>query len=225
MENLADNYRLLPKQQLCPPFPVWGHLNNADLAHMRPRVPQVEPCSKLGWSSRAFFMSNWALGAMAKQKHFKFQGSHFKGRWLGLNSWPTLLEDYICLTATAIAWLQGYRKIMSAHISTVLRQRFAAFGKGVQLISWSPQRGFEKAFNAMSSPLPPKSKRWLCIIMRWQVYHLARLIGKVIRFQHRGTHWWVAAPLYQKQRNRSGLNNWLDCLACGIRHISIWVYY
>ncbi len=31
-------------------------------------------------------------------------------------------------------------------------------------------------------------------------------------FQHRGTHWW-AAPLYQKQRNRSGLNNWLDCLA------------
>ncbi len=33
-----------------------------------------------------------------------------------------------------------------------------------------------------------------------------RLIGKVVRFQHRGTHWW-AAPLYQKQRN------WLDCLA------------
>ncbi len=26
------------------------------------------------------------------------------------------------------------------------------------------------------------------------------------------THWW-AAPLYQNQRNRSGLNNWLDCLA------------
>ncbi len=50
------------------------------------------------------------------------------------------------------------------------------------------------------------------IIMRWQVYRLARLIGKVVRFQHRGTHWW-AAPFYQKQRNRSGLNNWLDCLA------------
>ncbi len=25
-------------------------------------------------------------------------------------------------------------------------------------------------------------------IMRWQVYRLARLIGKVVRFQHRGTH-------------------------------------
>ncbi len=48
--------------------------------------------------------------------------------------------------------------------------------------------------------------------MRWQVYRLARLVGKVVRFQHRGTHWW-AAPLYQKQRNRFGLNNWLDCLA------------
>ncbi len=44
------------------------------------------------------------------------------------------------------------------------------------------------------------------------MYRLARLIGKVVRFQHRGTHWW-AAPRYQKQRNRSGLNNWLDCLA------------
>ncbi len=49
--------------------------------------------------------------------------------------------------------------------------------------------------------------------MRWQVYRLARLIGKVARFQHRGTHWWAATSLYQKQRNRSGLNNWLDCLA------------
>ncbi len=39
-----------------------------------------------------------------------------------------------------------------------------------------------------------------------------RLIGKVVRFLHRGTHWW-AAPFYQKQRNWSGLNSWLDCLA------------
>ncbi len=46
----------------------------------------------------------------------------------------------------------------------------------------------------------------------WLVYRMARVIGKVVRFQHRGTHWW-AAPLYQKQRNRSGLNNWLVCLA------------
>ncbi len=37
-------------------------------------------------------------------------------------------------------------------------------------------------------------------------------VGKAVLFQHRGTHWW-AAPLYQKQRNRSGLNNWLVCLA------------
>ncbi len=64
----------------------------------------------------------------------------------------------------------------------------------------------------MSSSLPPKSKLWLLITMRWQVYRLARLVGKVFRFQHRGTHWW-AAPLCQKLRNRSGLNNWLDCLA------------
>ncbi len=48
--------------------------------------------------------------------------------------------------------------------------------------------------------------------MRWQVYRLLRLIGNVVRFQHRGTHW-CAAPLYQKQRYRSGLHNWLDCLA------------
>ncbi len=58
--------------------------------------------------------------------------------------------------------------------------------------------------------------------MRWQVYRLARLIGKVVRFQHRGTHWW-AAPFYQKQRNRYGLNNWLDCLASW--YTSICVYY
>ncbi len=40
---------------------------------------------------------------------------------------------------------------------------------------------------AMSSPQPPKSKLLLLIIMRWQVYRLARLIGKVVRFQHKGT--------------------------------------
>ncbi len=64
----------------------------------------------------------------------------------------------------------------------------------------------------MFIPMPPKSKLWLLIIMRWQVYRLARLVGKVVQLQHRGTHWW-AAPLYQKQRNRSGLNKWLGCLA------------
>ncbi len=60
--------------------------------------------------------------------------------------------------------------------------------------------------------MPPKSKLWLFIIMKWQAYRLARLIEKINRFQHRGTHWW-AALLYQKQRNRSGLNNWLGCFA------------
>ncbi len=50
------------------------------------------------------------------------------------------------------------------------------------------------------------------LIMGWQVYRLARLVGKVVWSQHRGTHWW-AAPLNQKQQNRSGVNNWLDCLA------------
>ncbi len=53
---------------------------------------------------------------------------------------------------------------------------------------------------------------WLLIIMRWQVHHLSKLNEKVVRFEDSGTHWWPA-PLYQKQQNRSGLNNWLDCLA------------
>ncbi len=32
------------------------------------------------------------------------------------------------------------------------------------------------------------ASKLLLIIMRWQVYRLVRLIGKVVRFQHRGTH-------------------------------------
>ncbi len=32
---------------------------------------------------------------------------------------------------------------------------------------------------ALSSPLPLKSKLWLLIIKRWQEHHLARLVGKV----------------------------------------------
>ncbi len=36
--------------------------------------------------------------------------------------------------------------------------------------------------------LQPPKFNLLLIIMRWKVYRLARLIGKVVRFQHRGTH-------------------------------------
>ncbi len=37
------------------------------------------------------------------------------------------------------------------------------------------------------------------------------------------THWW-AASLFQKQWNRSGPNNWLDCLACWYTPRFIFVY-
>ncbi len=36
--------------------------------HVQPRVRQVELCHQLGWSSQAFFLSIWALGAMPKQQ-------------------------------------------------------------------------------------------------------------------------------------------------------------
>ncbi len=49
---------------------------------------------------------------------------------------------------------------------------------------------------------------WLLILNRWQVYHIARSVGKVVRFQHRWARWWTA-PFYQNQLNRSELNNWL----------------
>ncbi len=29
---------------------------------------------------------------------------------------------------------------------------------------------------------------WLLIIIRWQLYNLTRLTGKVVRLHHRGTH-------------------------------------
>ncbi len=69
-------------------------------------------------------------------------------------------------------------------------------------------------------PKPPKSKL-LLIITRWQLYCLARLIGKFVRFQHRGTHWW-AAPLY-----RTGLGYTTDSTALprGLRQISICVCF
>ncbi len=53
---------------------------------------------------------------------------------------------------------------------------------------FSPSRGSEKAFNgclAISNAVPSAAEVqiWLLIIMRWQVYHLARLVGKVAWFQ------------------------------------------
>ncbi len=68
-----------------------------------------------------------------------------------------------------------------------------------------PGRGYEKAFNdcrGVSYAFP--SAAWIqpisLIIIILQANHLARLIGKFVRFQHGGT-------LYQKQRNCSVLNN------------------
>ncbi len=50
----------------------------------------------------------------------------------------------------------------------------------------------------------------LALLHRQNTGHklVERLVGKVVRFQHRGIHWW-AAPLNQKQRNRAEINNWL----------------
>ncbi len=79
------------------------------------------------------------------------------------------------------------------------------------------RRGSQTMFNeflGMTNVFPSAVKVQLLslIIMSWQVYHLARLVGKVAMFHHRRTNWW-GASLYQKQRNRSRLNSWVDCLA------------
>ncbi len=73
--------------------------------------------------------------------------------------------------------------------------------------------GSDKAFNewlGVSNVFPSAAivQIWVLIIMRWKVYHLARYVGKVVRFQHWGNHW-RAAPLYQKQANQSRLSSWL----------------
>ncbi len=49
------------------------------------------------------------------------------------------------------------------------------------------------------------------------------LDGKVARFHHRGTHWWVAS-LYEKQWNQSGFINWLDYLAKWFQFEYNWRY-
>ncbi len=58
--------------------------------------------------------------------------------------------------------------------------------------------------------------------MSWQACHLARLVEKAVRFQHRGAHC-RAAPLYQKKRNQSGLDKvtYLTAFFSGICPISL----
>ncbi len=59
----------------------------------------------------------------------------------------------------------------------------------------------------------------ILVTHRLEVYHLAKLNGKVVRFHHRETQWWVA-HLCQKQRNWSELNSWLPALLIGIQQVS-----
>ncbi len=137
----------------------------------------------------------------------------------------------ILLLVVYINWNLTYTTRQGSRVSYLAQTGFAAFSKGVQLISGSPYAEIESLTSSHVQLWrePEKGIQWvprgkqrlphnclnsnlLLFILRWQVYRLARLIGKFVRFQHRGTHW-CAAPLYQKQRNRSGLNNWLDCLA------------
>ncbi len=64
-----------------------------------------------------------------------------------------------------------------------------------------PGRGYEKAFN-VSYAFP--SAAWiqpiLLIIMILQANHLARLIRKVVRFQHKGTPLPKAAKLFHAKQ-------------------------
>ncbi len=60
----------------------------------------------------------------------------------------------------------------------------------------------------------PTAKPLLCTFLTfpWHVNHFARLGSKVLRFQHSGTHWWPAL-VNQKKWSKSGLSNWIECLA------------
>ncbi len=65
---------------------------------------------------------------------------------------------------------------------------------------WEPKIRPSLALSAYKQYLP------LCrLLRRWQVYHLARLIGKVVRLHHKGTLWRAAAPLHQRQQSRRGI--------------------
>ncbi len=71
------------------------------------------------------------------------------------------------------------------------------------LLEWGSEKAFSECLgvnNVFTSAA--LVQLWLLIIMRWQVYHLARLF----RLHHKGANEW-AAPLELKQRNRSGLVN------------------
>ncbi len=64
----------------------------------------------------------------------------------------------------------------------------------------------------------------LLIIMRWQVYSLAMLIGKVVRFQRRGTTDELH-PFTKNSETGLGLTTDSTALPRGIRQFSICVYY
>ncbi len=57
---------------------------------------------------------------------------------------------------------------------------------------------------------------WLLIIIRWQVYHLVRLVAKVIRFHDRGLH-----PFTKISEAGQDYSIDLTSLLSGRRHVSI----
>ncbi len=84
------------------------------------------------------------------------------------------------------------------------RSHMSCFLRASNSSSVLPGRSHEKAFN-VSYAFP--SAAWiqpiLLIIMILQANHLARLIGKVVRFHHRGTPLPKAAKLFHaRQLNR-----------------------
>ncbi len=84
--------------------------------------------------------------------------------------------------------LQSYR-----HFSKLLPSKPPQLSARTCAARYSHQRAKWAAFQNTSWLFWPKSKL-LIIIMRWQVYRMARLVGKGVWFQHRGNHWWAAPP-------------------------------
>ncbi len=58
--------------------------------------------------------------------------------------------------------------------------------------------------------------------MRWQVYHLARLVGKVVRFHHRGPTDELR-PFIKSGETSMDLATDSTALLSGIRQMLIWV--
>ncbi len=92
-------------------------------------------------------------------------------------------------------------------VSGLVRAGFAAFGKGVQLISEPPYAEVEKLSLLTALCVILSTKWWLVTNVRLRLQG-----GRLCLLQRRITHWWAASH-YQKQRNRSELTNWIDYLA------------